>query len=85
MSVQINIECPCCGTSVDVKEHRGIIINRRAWLGSQLVALREQLNRLEKRITNPPSLTQAALQNQIEVLTSQIEDFESELKIVSLL
>lgn len=34
--------CPCCKTPLDPKEHPGLTINRRAYLRSQLITLREQ-------------------------------------------
>lgn len=49
MDIKINIQCPCCESPIDPKEHRGVIINKARSLGAQLITLREQMDRLEKQ------------------------------------
>lgn len=85
MDIQIKIQCPCCNNPVDPREHRGIVINRNAWLGSQLVTLREQATRLANRKPNPPLLTKLDLEEQKRNTQVQIESCEKEQKILRLI
>ena len=38
------MSCPTCGAPIDLKKHRGLVINRRAAAGSRCVQLRERLS-----------------------------------------
>lgn len=85
MDIQIKIQCPCCNNPVDPREHRGIVINRNAWLGSQLVSLREQAIRLANRKPNPPLLTKIDLEEQKKSVQDQIVSCEKEQRILQLI
>jgi hypothetical protein len=39
------MNCPCCKQSVDPKEHPGLVINRRAYLRSQLISMEATFER----------------------------------------
>lgn len=63
-----------CGTVFRIKEtpHRGTLINRRAYLGSQIVQLRERIPMLEK----------AAHKTQAEKLNAQVALIAAQEEIV---
>jgi hypothetical protein len=85
MNIQIKIQCPCCNSPIDPLEHRGVIINQNATLGSRLVSLRELSVRLDNKKPNPPILSAFELEDQKRKVKEQIESAEKEKKILSLI
>lgn len=47
MEIKILEKCPCCGNGVDLSlpENRGLVINRKASLGAQIVLTKEMIER----------------------------------------
>lgn len=79
------VNCGCDPTVVS----KGTMINRAAWLGSQIVAMRERIPQLEKlsRKTPPKTLKSEwekvrAAAAQLEVCRKQLSDMEAELAVI---
>lgn len=69
------MNCHCCGAPLDVKTHRGVLINRKAALGARLVTVREQLGR-----TRDKKRLAALVQEQSEIAAEymKLEELEKE-------
>jgi hypothetical protein len=73
------VNCPCCKQPVDPKEHPGLVINRSAYLRSQLISMEAVFERNTHRV--PKSMKQ-----QLEWAAQQINlgeaiiAFKNELK-----
>lgn len=81
MDISIKIQCPCCETPVDPHKQPGIVMNKVASIGSQLVSLKEQSAKLANRKPNPPLLTAVELNDQREKVKEQIESLSKEHKV----
>lgn len=44
------MKCPCCGEDVDHAQHPGLVINRKAYLRSQIVTMEEQYERGKRHV-----------------------------------
>lgn len=80
MDIQIKIQCPCCHGPVDPHEHPGIVSNKIASIGSQLVSLKEQVAKLANRKPSP-LLTAVEINAQRDKAKEQIESLTKEQKI----
>ena len=81
MDIQIKIQCPCCESPLDPHKHPGIVANKIASIGSQLVALKEQSIKLASRKPNPPLLSIVELNAQRENVKEQIESLTKEKQV----
>jgi hypothetical protein len=76
------VNCPTCHTVIDPLEHPGLIINRRAFIGSQLLTLRAQAERIRPlaasmhKQSEGARATLAACEAQIVALTAEIAELD---------
>lgn len=78
------MNCPCCQQPVDLKKHRGLAINRSAYLRSQLIALEQAYARAalfvpkkSMQATEAPFAEQTA---RLLTIRTRIIMYEDELK-----
>jgi excinuclease UvrABC nuclease subunit len=73
-NIKIQIKCPCCNSSIDPNEHKGIVLNRKLFLSSQIIVLKEQIEHLSPNKFSKIQLLErrASLQQQIEAHKNEI-------------
>lgn len=78
----MDIECPCCGERIVEGNPRrsGVIINRKATVGAELLRLADMLASSQRlRLSKQHGITQAAIDERCKALSSRIDALNAEL------
>lgn len=70
--------CVNCGCDPEVQS-KGILINRCAWLGSQIQQLRDRIPQLEKTARKTPPKTLLAEKAKVEAAKVQLKQAQEDL------
>lgn len=68
----IKEKCHCCGSEIDITlpEHKGLLINRKASLASQIIMLDEMIKR------SKDTIVKSNLEEQLKVLRVELKQLE---------
>jgi hypothetical protein len=73
--IEVNVKCPTCDSVVNIREHKGMLINYILSLSAQAISLVEQSARLQKK---QPTSTMS--QSEIDARKNELQMQHDEIK-----